>query len=128
MPTKKFLLRERLYSFVHAFNGLKVLFREEHNARIHLFFAIIACISGLFFHISRGEWMALLLAIGFVFCAESINSALENLADFVSPEKHEKIKKCKDLGAASVLISALTALCIGLCIFIPKLVCLIKLL
>ena len=62
------------------------------------------------------------LAIGLVITSEIINSAIENISDFISPEKHDLIKKIKDLSAAGVLISAITAFVIGLIIFIPKLI------
>ena len=44
----------------------------------------------------------------------------EEIADFVSPTKHKNIKKVKDLAAAGVLITAVSALIVGLIIFIPK--------
>jgi diacylglycerol kinase len=51
---------------------------------------------------------------------EIINSSIENICDFISPEKHKLIKKIKDLAAAEVLISALTSIVIAAVIFIPK--------
>jgi len=120
MPNENFTLYKRLRSFGFAFNGLKILFREEHNARIHLLAAVVVIIAGFCFHISILEWMAVVLAIGLVITMEIINSAIENMADFVSPERHEKIKKIKDLAAAGVLVSAITALIIGMIIFVPK--------
>jgi diacylglycerol kinase len=53
-----------------------------------------------------------------------INSAIENIADFVSPEKHAMIKKIKDLSAGAVLIAAIVSAIIGLIIFVPKIVAL----
>jgi diacylglycerol kinase len=120
MKHKKFSIIKRVYSFKHAFNGLRILIKEEHNARIHLFASICVIIVGLFFKISLHEWIAIIFSIGLVFCLEIINSTVENIADFISPEKHEMIKKIKDLSASGVLISALIALIIGLIIFLPK--------
>ena len=120
MKQQKFSFIQRLKSFKYAFNGLKILIKDEHNARIHLFATICVIIAGFFFAISTNEWFAVIFAIGFVIAIEIINSAIENIADFISPEKHDKIKRIKDLSAAAVLISALTALIIGLIIFIPK--------
>lgn len=48
---------------------------------------------------------------------EAINPALEYLADFVSHEKYDQIKKVKDLAAAGVLIAATTAIITRLIIF-----------
>lgn len=121
MKPKKFSISNRIHSFRFAFNGLKILFKEEHNARIQIIMAICVVIAGFVFNISNTEWLAIVFAIGFVLAMEAINSAIEGLADFVSPDKHEMIKKIKDLAAAGVLISAFTALVIGLIVFAPKL-------
>ena len=120
MKNQKFSIRERLKSFGFAFNGLKILVREEHNARIHLFAVVCVTIAGVFFKITVSEWIAVVFAFGFVIAMEIVNSAIEGISNFISPEKHEMIKKIKDLSAASVLIAAITALLIGLIIFVPK--------
>lgn len=122
MKNEKFSLKKRLRSFVYAFNGLKVLFREEHNARIHLVVAVCVIAAGSFFSISAVEWLAVTLSIGAVFSAELFNSAIEHLADYVAPEKHDKIKKVKDMAAAAVLVFALSAVIVGCLVFIPKLI------
>ncbi len=121
MQKEKFSIKARLKSFKYAFNGLKILIKEEHNARIHLFAAISAIGLGIFFNISICEWIAIVFAIGFVISLEIVNSAIENIADFISPQKHDKIKKIKDLAASAVLIAAFCALIIGLLVFFPKL-------
>jgi len=40
--------------------------------------------------------------------------------DFISKEKHPQIKLVKDLAAAAVLITAISAVIVGAIIFIPK--------
>ncbi|MCZ4695392.1 diacylglycerol kinase family protein [Ancylomarina euxinus] len=120
MKQNKFSILKRIKSFGFAFNGLKILIKEEHNARVHLIAAISVILAGLYFDITMMEWLAVSFAIGFVITIEIINSAIENISDFISPEKNDSIKKIKDLAAAGVLMSALTALVIGLIIFIPK--------
>jgi diacylglycerol kinase len=120
MKNQPFSIAKRLKSFVYAFNGFKVLIKEEHNARIHLVATFLTIGLGAWLEISLSEWIAIIFAIGFVFAMEIVNSAIENLADFVTTEKHETIKKVKDLAASAVLISSICALIIGLIIFIPK--------
>lgn len=120
MKQQRFSVTKRLKSFKYAFNGLRILIREEHNARIHVLASVFVLIAGICLDVSLQEWVGLVLSIGFVFSLEIINSAIENIADFISPERHQMIKKIKDLSAAGVLVSAATALLVGLIVFIPK--------
>lgn len=117
-----FSITDRIKSFKYAFAGLKTLFLEEHNARIHLVAAVIAIVLGFVLRISGNEWISLVVVMGIVFICELINTSLEAMADFASPEKHPQIKKVKDLAAASVLISAVVALLVGIIIFYPKII------
>lgn len=117
MNNQKFSIRKRINSFKYAFNGLWILIRDEHNARIHLFFAFLTIIGGFWFKISVTEWMILLITIALVFAAEFFNSAIEALADKISPEKDEFIKKAKDVAAGGVLITAIISVIVGVLIF-----------
>lgn len=119
-PNKKFSLEKRVESFKYALNGLKIVFIEEHNARIHLIVSLIVIACGFIFHIATVEWMIICFAIGLVISMEIINSAIENLSDFVSPEYHKLIKKVKDLSAAAVLVCTISSVVIGILIFLPK--------
>ena len=121
-----FSLMSRLKSFSCAINGFKILVREEHNARIHLIAAILVIVLGFVFQINMFEWVSIIFSIGLVFAFELINSALENIADFVSDEKHILIKKAKDMAAGAVLSASITAFVIGIIIFLPKLLKLVS--
>ena len=123
---EKFSLSKRLKSFSYAFNGLRTVIKEEHNSRIHIIVSLIVIVCGFIFQISIIEWMLLCFAIGFVISIEILNSAIENLADFVSPEYHNLIKKVKDIAAASVLVSTISSVVIGILIFLPKIIVLIN--
>jgi diacylglycerol kinase (ATP) len=125
MP-ESFSFLKRIQSFKYAFAGLKYLIVNEHNSRIHLFSAIVAIILCFVLKISTIEWLFILLVIGMVFILEIVNSAIENLSNFVSPDTHPQIKVIKDLSAAAVLVGAITALLIGIIIFLPKIYVVIK--
>jgi diacylglycerol kinase len=125
MNQKKFKIGDRFKSFKFAFNGIRILFFNEHNAWIHLAATVLVIIAGIAFKISLLEWAAIFIAIGLVFTSEAINTSIEKLSDFVSPEKRSSIKEVKDLASAGVLISAITALIIGLIVFVPKILALI---
>lgn len=120
MPKNKFNLLDRLKSFKFAFNGLRILIKEEHNARIHFIVAVCVIAVGFFLKLTTIEWISVLFSIGLVIVTEIINTSIENIANFISPEKNISIKKIKDLAAASVLISAIIAAIIGVIIFLPK--------
>lgn len=121
MSSKRFSLSDRIKSFRYAISGLRVLFKEEHNARVHLAITFLVIILGVFFGLSVTEWVVIVLTIGFVLVTEILNTAIEDIADFISPQRDVRIKRIKDLGAAAVLLSAVTAVVIGGLIFLPKL-------
>ena len=112
-------------SFSFAFSGLKEAFKNEPNFRIHLLLAIIVLVLGITLNISAIEYTILVITISFVLISELINTTLEALVDLVSPEIQEKAKVAKDVSAGAVLISAITAILVGLSIFLPKLLYLI---
>lgn len=114
-------IKARLKSFSYAFNGLINFFGTQHNAIIHLFLTIVAFCGAVFFDITKGEAIAITLAVGFVWAAELFNTAIERLADMISKEFHPGIKFIKDVSAAAVLLSAIAALITGMLIFLPKL-------
>jgi diacylglycerol kinase (ATP) len=114
-----FRLSERASSFRHAIRGVLLVTRTQHNAWIHAIATIAVIGAGLWFPLTRGEWIALVFAIGLVWMAEALNTAIEFLADEVSQEKRERIGNAKDAGAAGVLIASITSAIIGLIVFVP---------
>jgi diacylglycerol kinase len=120
MERRRFSWKERGNSFTYAWAGIKAVFRTEHNTWIHLALTVVVIISGLVLKISRGEFLALIIVMTMVWTAEIFNTAIEKTMDFISKEKHPQIKLVKDLAAAAVLITALSAVIIGALIFIPK--------
>lgn len=120
LKKSKFSISQRVKSFGYAFEGFKVLLTFEHNARVHLFFTLLAITLGFVLQISAVEWALIVFAIGFVFVAETFNTCVEELCNFICPQQDLRIKKIKDLAALAVLLSALSALVIGVLIFLPK--------
>tara|TARA_B110000967_G_C18736288_1_gene485276 strand:- start:107 stop:523 length:417 start_codon:yes stop_codon:yes gene_type:complete len=123
--SKAFSFSDRLKSFGYALNGIKILLKTEHNARIHLIASILALVLSYLHCISKMEWITILFYIDLVFMAELFNSSIEYLADFVCKEENKTIGKVKDLTAAGVLVSAFISALIGLIIFTPKVLILI---
>jgi diacylglycerol kinase (ATP) len=122
MKQQQFSLRSRLNSLGFAFNGLHTFFKQEPNARIHLFTTVTVFIAAVYFKVSLTEAIALVIATGFVWVAEIFNTAIERIMDFISTEKNSSIKFIKDLAACGVLVSSVTAMITGAIVFIPKLI------
>lgn len=127
-PNKsRFSWKARGKSFRYAWTGICTLFREEHNARIHLAITCVVIVCGFLFRISLSEWAVTMVCIGSVLMAEGFNSAIEALADRVDMEKNPLIGKAKDLASGAVLLMACGSAVAGLIIFVPKILdCILK--
>jgi diacylglycerol kinase len=111
--------RAFIASFGYAFSGLWYVLRTQRNARIHAVVALLAIAAGIFLHISAIEFAITFVAISGVFTAEMFNTGLEACVDLASPQLHLQAKIAKDVAAGAVLVNAMLAVIIGLCIFGP---------
>jgi diacylglycerol kinase (ATP) len=110
----------RLKSMNFALKGAIKLLLTEHSIMAQFSIAILLLFAGFYFNISRTEWLFQTLAIGLVISIEGLNTAVEKIADFIHPEYHQKIGFIKDIAAGAVFFAAMTAIAIGLIIYIPK--------
>ncbi|WP_395718826.1 diacylglycerol kinase family protein [Prosthecobacter sp.] len=110
-----------LRSFAPAFEGLCWALRTQRNLRVHAAAVVIVTSAGVWLGLQAWEWCAVLLAAGLVLTAELLNTAVEALADRVSREREEAIRRVKDVAAAAVLIAALISVVVGFIVFLPKL-------
>jgi undecaprenol kinase len=110
-------------SLEHARDGFLHAFRRERNFRIHIVTMVVAIAAGIYLNITVAAWGLVIFSIGFVLTAELFNTAIERLSDQVANGDHKSlIKQAKDVSAAAVLVSALTALIIGILFLIIPLV------
>ena len=114
-------LKRSVRSFRFAFRGIGILIRDENNAKIHLAITIAVTVAGWWFSISAAEWIAVVICIGLVWTAEAFNTALEGVCNHLWSGHDERARNIKDISAAAVLLTALSAGITGLIIFIPKL-------
>jgi diacylglycerol kinase (ATP) len=119
MQAEKYL-RKRVASFYYAFYGIRRFFTTEHNAWLHLAATIAVGVLMIKYHVSSIEAVLLVFSIGFVWASEIFNTCIEKIMDFISTERHPQIRLIKDMAAGAVLIAAITALIIGLIVFVPK--------
>ncbi len=112
-PTRGRLIR----SFGYAIRGVALLVKLQANARIHALATGVVVVLGFVFGLERWEWAAVAGAIGLVWAAEGMNTAIEALTDLVSPGEHPLAGRAKDIAAGAVLCAAIAAVVIGLLVF-----------
>ncbi|CCX38904.1 prokaryotic diacylglycerol kinase [Clostridium sp. CAG:1013] len=114
--------RRMWHSFADAFRGIGACVRSERNMRVHLVMTVYVLFFASQLSLSRGEFACLLLAIGGVMTAETLNTAVEKLCDFNQKNLNRYIRVIKDMAAGAVLLSAIAALLVGVVIlFRPEL-------
>lgn len=108
--------------FKAAFEGFRETLIHERVFRVMM--AIALAVVGAMFYLPTGplEKVVLLAAVFAVLTLELLNSVVERVMDFLSPEYNEQARIVKDLMAAIVLLASIGAIIIGLMIFIPYII------
>ena len=113
--------RSRFRSFRFAFAGWWFVVRTQRNAWIHAIASAMVVFLCFWLHLPARDWALIVLAIGMVWTSEFLNTALEAVVDLASPQQHHLARVGKDVGAAAVLIAALSSAIIGFLIMGPPL-------
>lgn len=110
----------RIKGVKYALRGAWILLKTEASIQVQFVIAIGITVLGFVYKLSTGEWLAQIFAIGLVMGAEGLNTAIEEIADFIHPEYHVKIGRIKDIAAGAVGITALIAVIIASIIYVPR--------
>ena len=107
-------------SFGFAWSGMYHALLTERNFQIHTSIALLVVVAGLRLHISRNDWLALLLIIAMMGATELINTAIEYLGDAATNGVvNEDVRLAKNIAAAACLLISVIAVVMGLIIFAP---------
>lgn len=118
--------RRLIKSFRFAFAGLEHAYRYDQNLRIHFFIAILVIIASIFFRVNTFEMGILGVMILLVMVTEMINTAIERMVDLITKEHREDAKIAKDVAAGMVFLTAAGSLIVGVLIFTPHILKLLK--
>lgn len=100
-----------------ALSGISFTFKTERHFKFHVLAAAVAIGLGLYLQLSPVEWALIVFAIEFVLVSELFNTALERLCDETADGRWcELIRRAKDIAAGAVLLSAASALVVGILI------------
>lgn len=106
-------------SFGYAFEGILTGIRKERNMKIHCLAIVAVTCAGTLFHITPVEWCVCLLLFALVASLELVNTAVEAVVDLATEEQKPLAKIAKDTAAGAVLFAAVISVIIGLIIFLP---------
>ena len=123
---KTYSIRRLCNSFKYALDGIISAYKTEQNLLVHTIVAIIAIILGIFLKLSTIEFAIVALVIGFVLVSEMFNTAIEYAIDMAMPTIHPLAKISKDVASGAVLLSAIASIAVGLLIYLPKIIELVK--
>jgi diacylglycerol kinase (ATP) len=113
-------IKGRIKSLKFAIKGVWLLISTEHSIMVQLAIAVMVTFLGWWLDISTTEWLFQVFAIGLILVAESLNTCIEKLCDFIHTDYNKKIGFIKDIAAGAVTFAAVTAIIIGLIIYLPK--------
>ncbi len=112
-------MRRYFRSFLYALRGLGFAVKSEKNFRLEIVIAVIALAVVLFLPFSALERSLIFLSIALVLTLELANTAFERIMDILKPRVHPYARVIKDMMAGAVLLTTLTAIAIGITIFLP---------
>ena len=113
-------IKGRTKAIYFSLKGAFLLIKNENAIQAQLFFSICSIIAGFYFDISKTEWLFQILSICLVLSTESLNTAVEKVADFIHPDYNKKIGIIKDVSAGAVFFSAIYAIFSVILIYYPK--------
>ncbi len=123
---KKMGLRRVHKSIINSIAGLRTSYLEEQSLLLHTVMSIIILFLGIYFKISRYDWLFSIILMSLVLCAELLNTAIEANVDLATKKIHPLAKEAKDVGSASTFMMSIIALVGELIIFYPYILDLFK--
>jgi diacylglycerol kinase len=109
-------------SFRYASEGIRHTWANEQNFRIHSILGALVITVGWLINVTVVEQALLILVIGGVLGLELINTALERSVDMMTSEYRLEAKIIKDVAAGAVMVFSITAVLVGITIFLPRII------
>lgn len=119
VPHNKFSISARIRSIGFGARGVRLTLWTQHNAWIHAVATALVIVAGIYFNIRPAEWAVIVITSAAVWVAESLNTAIEFVADATRKEHDPLIRDAKDVAAGAVLIAVIAAIIVAVIIFAP---------
>lgn len=108
--------------FKYPLQGFYRLVKKDFNFTLHLIIGLLVIVCGIYFSITKVEWLFVISAICLVMIVEAINTAIEYTVDLVTDSYHTLAKYAKDVAAFAVVLACIYAVVIGFTVFIPYII------
>lgn len=109
-----------VHAFGYSLQGLGAAWRHEAAFRQEIALSAILIPLGLWLGNTAIERLMLAGVLVLVLVAELFNSAIEALADAISPDHHPLLGRAKDLGSAAVLLTLLLTGATWIAVLLPR--------
>lgn len=106
---------------LNSLSGFRFALRNEESFRQETILFVICLLIGFFVAPSVGWYVAMIGSVIVILMTELLNTAIERLADHVTPDYHPQIGAIKDAGSAAVFCALLLAGMIWLAAIASKL-------
>lgn len=113
------MVRRWVEKFRVAFAGLFWALGDQNSFYAHITISTAVVVLATTLDLPLWQWIALILAMGGVFTAELLNTAIEQLVAVLHPQHDPRIGRALDVAAAAVLIASASAVVVGLLILGP---------
>ena len=93
------------------------MLKSERNFQLEVFALIINLFLIVYFKLNSTDVALILLVCFLVLIAETINTAIEKICDFVEPNFNKKIGLIKDIAAGAVILATLLSIITGILVY-----------
>ncbi len=118
--------RKLINSFRYALNGIGLALKYNRNVKIDFVAAFLVIIASIYFKVNAFEMGILGIMILLVICTEMINTAIEEMVNLLVNEHRQEAKIAKDVSAGMVLLTVIGSVIVGVLIFVPHIIRLLK--
>jgi len=126
MTKKQCKLGKEIASLSNALRGLKITLREERSFRIETVAAFLVLAATAYFKLTLVEVAIIVGIIVLVMSLEVLNSSVERILNASPGISNHNIGTIKDMAAGAVLIGIFGSVVIGILIFLPHLLSIVR--
>jgi diacylglycerol kinase (ATP) len=106
-------------AFGYSWRGVAAAWRFEAAFRQEVGLGVVLILIAILWAPDRWQGLLLVASVLQVWLVELINSAIETVADAVSPDLHPLLGRAKDMGSAAVMVSLCLTAAAWLVVFWP---------